>query len=91
MFFPCHKCVSTLPTISQDPYLLTHGLSLGNKWICSVFAISPIFGLISVIFILSFGEFFSFFATLNNNNTLFRMTNPETEDPEVIPITGPPT
>jgi len=24
-------------------------------------------------------------------STLFRMTNPETEDPEVIPITGPPT
>ena len=21
----------------------------------------------------------------------FRMTNPETQDPEVIPITGPPT
>ena len=27
----------------------------------------------------------------SNDNTLFRMTNPETEDPEVIPITGPPT
>ena len=28
---------------------------------------------------------------VNNNNTLFRITNPETEDPEVIPITGPPS
>ena len=31
---------------------------------------------------------------INNINILFRMTrmtNPETEDPEVIPITGPPT
>ena len=42
-------------------------------------------------FIQILGPDFGFWLLGSSNNPLFRMTNPETEDPEVIPITGPPT